>query len=77
MRSGPVAMRLEDVAVSFNGRTAIRDATFEVPKNKVTALIGPSGSGKTTLLRAINRLHDLTKGAVVSGSLLLGDTDVY
>ncbi len=77
VRSGPVAMRLEDVAVSFSGRTAIRDATFDVPRNKVTALIGPSGSGKTTLLRAINRLHDLTKGAVVTGKLMLGDTDIY
>jgi len=76
-RSGPICMRLEDVAVSFNGRTAIRDASFDVPRNQVTALIGPSGSGKTTLLRAINRLHDLTKGAVVSGKLMLGDTDVY
>ena len=76
-RTGPISMRLEDVAVSFNGRTAIRDANFDVPRNQVTALIGPSGSGKTTLLRAINRLHDLTKGAVVSGTLMLGDTDVY
>jgi phosphate transport system ATP-binding protein len=76
-RSGPISMRLDNVSVSFNGRTAIRDATFDVPRNQVTALIGPSGSGKTTLLRAINRLHDLTKGAVVSGKLMLGDTDVY
>ena len=38
---------------------------------------GPPGSGKTTLLRAINRLHDLTKGAVVTGKVLLGDTDIY
>jgi phosphate transport system ATP-binding protein len=70
-------MRFKDVAVSFNGRTAIRSVSFDVPKYKVTALIGPSGSGKTTLLRAINRLHDLTKGAVVSGALMLGDTDIY
>ena len=76
-RTGPVSMRLKDAAVAFNGRTAIRDVTFDVPKNAVTALIGPSGSGKTTLLRAINRLHDLTKGAVVSGSIRLGDVDVY
>ena len=76
-RSGPISMRFEDVSVTFHGRTAIRDVTFEVPKNKVTSLIGPSGSGKTTLLRAINRMHDLTKGAVVSGSIRLGDTDIY
>ncbi len=76
-RLGPVSMRFEDVSVSFHGRTAIRDVCFAVPKNKVTALIGPSGSGKTTLLRAINRMHDLTKGAVVTGSIRLGEVDIY
>jgi len=72
-----IAMSLKDVAVSFNGRTAVRDVTFDVSANKVTSLIGPSGSGKTTLLRALNRLHDLTKGAVVTGDITLGDIQVY
>jgi phosphate transport system ATP-binding protein len=72
-----IAMQLKDVAVSFNGRTAVRDCTFDVAKNRVTSLIGPSGSGKTTLLRALNRLHDLTSGAKVSGHILLEGTDVY
>jgi phosphate transport system ATP-binding protein len=72
-----VAMSLEDVAVSFSGRVAVRDVTFDVTSNRVTSLIGPSGSGKTTLLRALNRLHDLTKGAVVSGEIRLGDLSVY
>ncbi len=71
------AMRLQDVAVSFSGRTAVRDVTFDVATNKVTAMIGPSGSGKTTLLRSLNRLHDLTKGAEVTGKILLGNTDIY
>jgi len=74
---GPVAMTLRDVAVSFNGRTAVRDATFDVVKNRVTSLIGPSGSGKTTLLRALNRLHDLTPSAKVTGEILLEGTDIY
>ena len=72
-----VAMSLNNVAVSFSGRTAVRDATFDIAANRVTSLIGPSGSGKTTLLRALNRLHDLTKGAVVSGDIKLGDIDIY
>jgi phosphate transport system ATP-binding protein len=74
---GSTAMSLRDVAVSFNGRTAIRNATFDVAANRVTSLIGPSGSGKTTLLRAFNRLHDLTKGAKVTGEIKLGDVDIY
>src|SRR5450759_5283840 len=72
-----VAMSLHNVAVSFNGRTAVRDATFDIAANRVTSLIGPSGSGKTTLLRALNRLHDLTSGAVVTGSITLDDVDIY
>jgi phosphate transport system ATP-binding protein len=74
---GPIAMQLRNVAVAFHGRTAVRDCSFDVEKNKVTSLIGPSGSGKTTLLRALNRLHDLTPGAKVSGQILLEGTDIY
>jgi phosphate transport system ATP-binding protein len=71
------AMSLNDVAVSFRGKVAVRDVTFDVGRNRVTSLIGPSGSGKTTLLRALNRLHDLTKGAVVSGAITLDNVDIY
>ena len=74
---GPIAMQLQDVAVSFHDRVAVRDCTFDVAKNRVTSLIGPSGSGKTTLLRALNRLHDLTPGAKVSGKITLEGTDIY
>ena len=75
--TGATAMSLRDVAVSFSGRTAIRNATFDVTANRVTSLIGPSGSGKTTLLRALNRLHDLTKSAKVTGEIKLGDVNIY
>ncbi len=79
---GPTAtlapvMSLRDVSVSFSGKTAVRGVSFDVPINEVTSLIGPSGSGKTTLLRALNRLHDLVQGAVVSGTVLLGNLDIY
>ena len=43
----------------------------------MTALIGPSGSGKTTLLRALNRMHDTVRTAAVTGTIRLGDLDVY
>jgi len=74
---GAAAMQLKDVSVSFHGRTAVRDCTFDITKNRVTSLIGPSGSGKTTLLRALNRLHDLTPGAKVGGTIMLEGTDIY
>jgi phosphate transport system ATP-binding protein len=75
--SHAVAMSLRDVAVTFNNRVAVRDATFDIAQNRVTSLIGPSGSGKTTLLRALNRLHDRTASAKVTGEILLEGTDIY
>ncbi len=68
---------LRKVTVSFSGRPAVRDVTFNVPEKQVTALIGPSGSGKTTILRALNRLHDAVPSARVTGSVYLNGTDVY
>jgi phosphate transport system ATP-binding protein len=74
--TGEPVMRLTDVAVAFAGRKAVRDVTFDVHPGEITALIGPSGSGKTTLLRALNRMHDTVRTASVTGSIMLGDTDV-
>ena len=70
-------MSLRGVTVSFSGKVAVRDVSFDVPVKQVTSLIGPSGSGKTTILRALNRMHDLVKGATVSGTILLGNQDIY
>lgn len=81
-RVSPLAEReavvvLDSVSVLFGGRPAVRDIDLRVPRRSILALIGPSGSGKTTLLRAINRMHDRTPGSAVSGSIRLGDLDVY
>ncbi|HXQ43181.1 MAG TPA: phosphate ABC transporter ATP-binding protein [Acidimicrobiales bacterium] len=75
--SAGAVMTLRDVSVAFSGKVAVRNVSFDVPINQVTALIGPSGSGKTTLLRSLNRMHDMTRGAVVTGSIKLGSLDVY
>ncbi|MHB1987290.1 MAG: phosphate ABC transporter ATP-binding protein [Acidimicrobiales bacterium] len=76
-RGKEAIMRLADVSVSFRGRPAVRDISFDILTQQVTSLIGPSGSGKTTLLRALNRMHDTVRTASVSGSVFLGGIDVY
>src|ERR1019366_7876125 len=70
-------MTLRDVSVAFSGKVAVRGCSFDVPMSQVTALIGPAGSGKTTLLRSLNRMHDMVRGAVVSGEVKLGNLDIY
>jgi len=68
---------IEDLAVAYNGKKAIKNINMKIPDKAVTALIGPSGCGKTTLLRTINRMHDLTKGAEVSGKIIIDGENVY
>ncbi|SMB93950.1 phosphate ABC transporter ATP-binding protein PstB [Deinococcus hopiensis] len=66
-----------DVSIFYGEKQAVRNVHLNVNRGTVNALIGPSGCGKTTFLRAINRMHDLTPGARVTGTILLDGEDVY
>jgi len=58
-----------DLAVWYGTALALKDITFDIPRNKITALIGPSGCGKSTLLRCFNRMNDLIQGARMEGEV--------
>jgi phosphate transport system ATP-binding protein len=66
-----------DVNVFYGTFQAIKHASLDVKAQHVTALIGPSGCGKSTFIRALNRMHDLTPGARVEGTILLDGEDIY
>jgi phosphate transport system ATP-binding protein len=55
----------------------VREISLLFPAHTVTAIIGPSGCGKSTLLRCLNRMHELTSGASVTGKVLLDEVDIY
>ncbi|MGE0352686.1 MAG: phosphate ABC transporter ATP-binding protein PstB [Gemmatimonadales bacterium] len=57
--------------------TAVKNVSLSFANNTVHALIGPSGCGKSTFLRALNRMHELTDQAWVTGRVLLDGQDVY
>jgi len=69
--------RLDDVMVSYNSKPAVRNVSFDVGKNEITALIGPSGCGKSTLIRCLNRMNDLIPAAKVEGKILYHGQDLY
>lgn len=71
------SVSIKQLQVYFGMNHAVRDVTLEIPANRVTAIIGPSGCGKSTVLRSINRMHDLTPGARVEGTILLDGSDIY
>ncbi|HGJ67014.1 TPA: phosphate ABC transporter ATP-binding protein [bacterium] len=70
-------LRVEDFCAYFGEHQVLKDVNVSISRNKVTAVMGPSGCGKTTLIRCVNRMHELTPNARVSGKMLLLDEDIY
>jgi len=72
-----IKVHIDNLNVHFGQTHAVKHVAMAFPTNSVTAIIGPSGCGKSTVLRAINRMHDLTPGARVAGSITLDGADIY
>src|SRR5699024_2756306 len=47
------------------GKTAVKDLNLTVDKGEFVCFIGPSGCGKTTTMKMVNRLIDITEGAIL------------
>jgi len=61
----------------FGTKQALKDIKLSIKSNSVTAIIGPSGCGKSTYIRVLNRMHELTPNARLTGKVLLDGQDIY
>jgi len=60
-----LGLAVRDITVAYrNGTTAIRQASFTIPRGSITALVGVNGSGKSTLFKAIMGFVPLAGGTV-------------
>jgi len=58
-------LSVDGIAVTYrNGQTALRNASFSIPRGSITALVGVNGSGKSTLFKAIMGFVPLAAGRV-------------
>jgi phosphate transport system ATP-binding protein len=67
----PPKLDVRELNAWYGDRQALYDVSLEIEDRGTTAVIGPSGCGKSTFLRCLNRLHEETPGARVSGSIRL------
>jgi phosphate transport system ATP-binding protein len=74
---GPVKMETKELSVYYGNSKAIKEVSMQIPDRQVTAFMGPSGCGKSTFLRALNRMHDLTPSARVTGVIDLDGQNIY
>jgi branched-chain amino acid transport system ATP-binding protein len=66
-RSIPVSsptLRLESIALSFGGLTAVEDVDLAVDRGEIRAIIGPNGAGKSSLLNVISGIYRPQRGRV-------------
>jgi phosphate transport system ATP-binding protein len=72
-----LGLEASNVSAWFSGRKVLERVSLHMQPAKVTALIGPSGCGKSTFLRILNRMHEMVKGAQLSGQVMLAGHDIY
>ncbi len=72
-----VRIAVENLNLWFGTNHVLKDVTFRIPTNAVTAIMGPSGCGKSTLLRCINRMNDLILSTRITGRIVIDGEDIY
>ncbi|MDQ0159451.1 phosphate ABC transporter ATP-binding protein PstB [Alkalibacillus salilacus] len=56
---------------------ALKDVTFDIPQNQVTAIIGPSGCGKSTFIKSLNRMVEMVPGIKMAGSINYKNKNIF
>lgn len=72
-----IKISTKDLSFYYADVQALKGVSFNIEKNKITALIGPSGCGKTTFLRCLNRMNDLIPETRLEGKVLLDGKDIH
>jgi len=60
----PVALVLDRLSVSVEGRELLREVSLEIVPGKITVIVGGSGAGKSVLLRILAGLVRPDEGAI-------------
>lgn len=60
-------IEFKDVCFAYEENDVIKNMSFKIKENSLTALVGPSGSGKSTITNLIARFWDIDKGEITIG----------
>ncbi|MBX2872297.1 MAG: peptidase domain-containing ABC transporter [Saprospiraceae bacterium] len=62
-------LKLKDLSFRYKGtdQLVLRNLSFRIPANKVTAIVGVSGSGKTTLMKLLLNFYNPQAGSLDYG----------
>ncbi len=69
-------INVKGVSVKYEQTTILKDVTFDLERGKVSVLVGPSGIGKTSLIKALLKVNEVAKGAILIGNINIKDVSV-
>jgi ABC-2 type transport system ATP-binding protein len=76
MTTPDIAIEVEGLSKSFNGREVVHDLSMQVKRGSIYGFLGPNGSGKTTTIRMLCGLLTPDKGrGTCLGYDILTETD--
>ncbi len=74
-RDDTPALIAQSVSKTFGETVAVREASFEVERGEIVALLGPSGCGKSTTLRVLAGFERPDGGAVkINGEVVVDES---
>ncbi len=57
-------VEVRDLTFDYPTKRALRDVSFGIAADSITAIVGPNGAGKTTLLRCLAGLERPATGTI-------------
>ncbi len=60
----PARLDLEEVTISYNGKTAVDHISIQIAHGDQVAIVGPNGAGKSTLFKALVGLLPVQHGKI-------------
>ncbi|WP_312636886.1 ABC transporter ATP-binding protein [Oscillibacter sp.] len=58
-------VQFEDVTFAYGEKNVLQNVSFDLPKNRMLALVGPSGGGKSTIASLLARFWDVKAGKIL------------
>ncbi|MET3683298.1 ABC-type Mn2+/Zn2+ transport system ATPase subunit [Alkalibacillus flavidus] len=55
---------INHLSVAYHGEWALKDISFQAPKQEIIGIIGPNGAGKSTLMKAIMGMVTANQGTI-------------
>ncbi len=72
----PVKLAVDDVAVSYSGKTVLKGVTFDIHEHEIFGIIGPANSGKTSFLKTLNRMDIFNPAMSFTGRISFSGQDI-